>query len=58
VESGGGEALKSTEQAGVGVDVYSCCVAFVAEVLDVVVPLGGTYDGWGASVMVTAIGEA
>lgn len=31
---------------------------FVAEVLDVVIPLGGTYDGWGASVMVTAIGEA
>lgn len=31
---------------------------FVAEVLDVILPLGGDYDGWGAPVMVTAVGEA
>lgn len=32
--------------------------AFVEQVLDVVLPLGGDYDGWGAPVMHTAVGEA
>ncbi len=31
---------------------------FVEQVLDLVLPLGGDYDGWGASVMTQAVGEA
>jgi hypothetical protein len=31
---------------------------FVEQILDVVLPLGGDYDGWGAPVMQTAVGEA
>lgn len=31
---------------------------FVGQILDVVLPLGGEYDGWGAPVMQAAVGEA